>query len=276
MGICTSPDGTKIAVTISEEVAGTSDLWIFERERKIFERITTNQNVRYPQWSPDGKYIAAQLRNESDRSFNLYLFSLDPGVPARQITKGATENIRPEGWTAKGTRLLVTKYGPDGPEVGLVDLKDGNYQTLIEPVGGRSDDAAVSPDGRWLAYSSWETGREEVYIKDLQEQFSRIRVSLEGGDEAQWSPDGKTLYFLNYGSGNLDRMMAVEVQTSPGLKVSNPKFLYQQNFIDPFEVDPLTGQFLITVPENFETEGVRSVANRIEIISDWRQLFESN
>ena len=109
--------------------------------------------------------------------------------------------------------------------------------------------AAVSPDGRWLAYQTNESGRPEIYVRDLSGTGGRWQISTEGGEEPGWSNDGRELYYRNN-----DLFMSAAVQTRPSFQASRPKRLFSGVFNQrsnsgvSYDVDPKGGRFLMIRP----------------------------
>ena len=90
--------------------------------------------------------------------------------------------------------------------------------------------ADLSPDGRWMAYSSDESGQLEVYLQRYPDLGDKVTVSSGGGQDARWSPDGSELFYTNFAG---DRMMVVEVETEPTLRVSRPELLFEGRYAVP-------------------------------------------
>jgi len=210
-----SPDGTRVAVTIQES-DGIRDLWIIDLERGTRTRFTFSTNevpVEYgePLWSPDGKWIAYVSNREGSNA--IYRKPAD-GLGKEELLLSDGAELWCYDWSPDG-RYIV--YGREMPE-------QSNAEDLIAlPVSGEGDPiritdtpfhewpATFSPDGRWVAYDSPESGRREIYVVAFPGLEGRWQVSAEGGRFPRWSPDGSRLFFWNNG-----RLMAAPVQGSGG------------------------------------------------------------
>jgi serine/threonine-protein kinase len=142
---------------------------------------------------------------------------------------------------------------------------------------------AVSPDGRWMAYTSDVSGRWEVYITPFPEPGSRIQVSTEGGAEPDWSPDGHTLYYRSLGVRQLSReMFAVSVTSglpgeAAGLKLGAPELLFDGPFFQcsewgrSYDLSPEGDRFLMVQDERPEL-----TATQINVVVNWFSELPTN
>ena len=125
--------------------------------------------------------------------------------------------------------------------------------------------AAVSADGRWLAYQSNESRRPEIYVRDFAETGGHWQISTGGGQEPQWSPDGRELYYRNNGS-----LMVVPIETRTGLQAGTPKNLFgeiydlRSNSGETYDVDPRGGRFLLVRPPKEEVSSAQ-----VKIVLNW-------
>jgi Tol biopolymer transport system component len=184
-----SPDGRRAVFYLSDRRRGTGDLWLYDIARGTTARLTNDEwsegSVR---WSPDGRSIAYG----SDRSGppDVYVQDVDGGAPPRLVFASPGVDY-PVAWLPGGRLLLWSSQ-----QYKVVRL-DGTVDETVSdlPRGGRSG-LAVSPDGRWIAWSSGESGREEVYVEPFGRQGLRVQVSVGGGERPVWSGDGRSIYYL--------------------------------------------------------------------------------
>ena len=187
-----SPDARRVAVTIDPPDEGKSDIWILDIERDSFLRLTTQEHNLSPVWTPDGQRVfwarggdpfwkAADGSGEAERLVAM------PGIQ------------QPRSITPDGRVLLVASPIQGwGTQVDIWGLPlDGNsdaFPILDSRFSERY--SKISPNGRWLAYISNQSGRYEVYVQRFPEGGRSWAVSAEGGRFPVWSRDGKELFFI--------------------------------------------------------------------------------
>jgi serine/threonine-protein kinase len=194
-----SPDGTRIAMQIYTEGSG-DDIWVYEIDRAALSRLTFDAtDESFPIWSPDGEQIAYAGSTESE--MQVFVVRADGSDAPRQITSAPHTPHIPISWSSDGAYIAVNvesqttswdlytvAIDDDGaePEVFLATQFEEYFHTF-------------SPDGKWIAYSSDETGRREVYVRSFPRGGGRWQVSIDGGDWPTWSPDGSELLFNHDG-----------------------------------------------------------------------------
>ena len=191
-----SPDERSAAVGISVGL-GNVDVWVSELSRGSLARLTTDEGFDgHPLWHPDGRRLAFT----SDRGGQLEIFwqaADGSGTAERLLTmdESATE-INPYDWSPDGTTLFVQASLPGtGRDVGMVSVNGPSaWEPLIQTAANEWS-PAISPDGRWLAYTSDETGRNEVYLQRFPELDGRQVVSVGGGFRPIWSESGRELFY---------------------------------------------------------------------------------
>jgi serine/threonine-protein kinase len=213
-----SLDGTR--VVFNRQVDGNGDVWIKTLSDGPEERITFDEAVDYrPLWAPDGETVtyfsgttAAGVRVYSKRADGTGqpLLLLDDG---RSFNQGS--------WSPDGTWLVVRTSAPEQEGGGPRDILafrpglDSIAVPLMASPEYDEQDPALSPDGAWLAYTSNETGRPEVYVRSYPNVDStRVRVSTDGGFQPVWAKDGHELYFVSGGAPK--QMMAARLDVASG------------------------------------------------------------
>jgi Tol biopolymer transport system component len=224
MGPKVSPDGKRLAVAVLEGEG--QDIWTYERGADRFSRVTLGGMNRAPIWTPDGLGLTYVSIREGVQQ--LMSQPLDGSRPAEPLVS-SSNTLAPAAW-ARDQRLLV--YA-DSPPNGLTDIRvfqpDGPAQppaAIRRHPAARNRAPILSPDGRWLAYLSDETGRSEIYVESFPASGARHLVSADGGDSPVWRRDGRE---LSYRRGAA--MLAVSVDTTNGFSAGKPMRLFEGNYV---------------------------------------------
>ena len=202
-----SPDGRRVALDITDPDA--RDLWIVDVSDRTLSRLTVGESANDPFWSPDGRTIAYSSARRATRG--VFLRSADgSGVPDSVLTD---MHDRSSGsWTPDGRAIVSSTSRLAG-----IDVVPVAERGPAKPIpGSRPTEAypALSPDGRWLAYVSDESGRPEVYVRALSGTGGRRQISTDGGTEAVWAKGGRELFYREDGSSG-SRLISVVVRADP-------------------------------------------------------------
>ncbi|MBI4264560.1 MAG: serine/threonine-protein kinase [Acidobacteria bacterium] len=210
-----SPDGSQVALDIQGE---NRDVWIWNVARDTFTRLTSDGGLdRYPLWSPDGRRI---------------VFSSQEMGVASIFWKAADGTGSDARLTEAEVGQLPETISPDGRHVVFRQQNDLHLLTLggqraVRPLLAApfiERNAEVSPDGRWLAYESNESGQFEIYVRPFPEvERGRWQVSNAGGTRAGWARSGRELFFWSLDG----QMMAVPVQTAGTFSAGRPEALFE-------------------------------------------------
>jgi Tol biopolymer transport system component len=211
-----SPDGGNVAMSIDNE-----DVWVLDITRGTYSKVTNTPGTdNVPVWTPDGKrLIFASLREQSG-VFSFFQARADgTGAAERVMTAPGVGNLKPYTWTTNGEGLIFDYGPPQALDIGVLALAENTWEPLLESAFNESG-PALSPDAGWIAYSSDETGRCEIYLQRFPGLGDRRQVSRQGGAQAVWSRDSGELF---YRSGT--RLMTVDVVTEPALTIGTPVVL---------------------------------------------------
>jgi Tol biopolymer transport system component len=202
-----SPDGSRVAVEIVGGSANTlrlgsglsrGDIWIKQLPRGPLSRLTFGSlDNRTPTWSPDGKTLAYLSRGENDVWSVMRRPADGSGVP--EALPMPPRELHEISWSADGQWLVGSMAGP--PSDDIVALRIGTDTAWSVIVQGPADEfePMLSPDGRWLAYASDESGQAEVYVRPFPNTSSgKWQISPEGGIEPIWSANGRKLYYRSF------------------------------------------------------------------------------
>ena len=223
-GVDVSPDGKRAAVHRHEGEGG--DLWIFETGNTTPSRFTfdASQDNSSPVFSPDGTRLAFSSRRNG--KYGIYVKPAD-NTRAEELLIELERSAMPMSWS--GDRIVYWTRDPKtGGDIWSVSANPAGDNKPVAILQTQADERnpQVSPDGKWIAYSSNETGRSEVYVRPYPEGSGRIQVSVSGGVYPRWRRDGRELYFMNLVI--LGSMMASEIQTSgASIRREVPRALFQ-------------------------------------------------
>jgi eukaryotic-like serine/threonine-protein kinase len=212
-----SPDGQRVAVPI---VSGLYELWIYDLTRMSLTRLGTGDSSSLtPVWSPDSRTVA--YRNNRSGNWRVYARPADGSGPEQTLTTGATNDV-PLSWSLDGRTLMFSRLtGTAAYDLWTVSL-DGDRQARPFVQSPASDNAgAFSPDGRWVAYTSNESGSYQVYVTSYPNHEGRWQISTDGGDVPQWNPKGGELFYSIGG-----QTMVADVTTGAAFSAGRPRVLY--------------------------------------------------
>ena len=214
-----SPDNTRLATTVRSTEG--RDVWVDDLERGTSTRLTNDGSSLYPAWSPDGARVSFGSVGVPP---GLYSRAADGSGDRDTVVTGERMMV-PHGWTPDGGAMLALEGQPGDYELWTVSLEGDRLPLLVGP--GDIPEADLSPDGRWMAYGSDESGQLEVYLQRYPDLGDKVTVSSGGGRAPRWSPDGSELFYRNLAG---DRMTEVEVETEPTLRVSRPEVLFEGRY----------------------------------------------
>jgi Tol biopolymer transport system component len=193
-----SPDARLIGMTFSGE--GQS-AWVLDPNRSILSPVAPGSgNTHITVWSPRGDRLVF-ASDQSGGAANLYLRWLDDRLPVQRLTR-SEQHQDPASWSRDGRYLTFDQLNPEtGWDIYLLDMASLESRALIRS-RFRETHPMISPDARWLAYSSNASGRVEVYVRSFPAMGRQQQVSTAGGTEPVWSRDGKELFYTSSGAEN--------------------------------------------------------------------------
>jgi dipeptidyl aminopeptidase/acylaminoacyl peptidase len=219
-----SPDGSRLAVGRRDPQTRVRDIWLFDLKRGSSSRLTFDAaDDLNPAWSPDGRRIAFSSARKGSR--DLYWRSSD-GTGDDELLLASGEDKNVEDWSLDGKWLLFNQRSQD---TGVLRLEPERKPTPVLSRQFTEIEARLSPNGRWIAYRSNESGRPEVYVQSFPPGSGKWQVSTAGGVEPSWRRDGKELFYL---AGT--KLMAVETKTEgSSFEAGLPKALLEAPRLGP-------------------------------------------
>jgi Tol biopolymer transport system component len=264
--IALSPDGRQVAVIRNDPQTESrrQDIWAIDLSRDVVTRFAANEaDDCCPAWSADGREIVFS----SDRSglHQVFRGSLGGGTPERLVFK-TDASVSVKDLSDDGTVLLVSI----SDDLFLLPLNaEPQLRPLVRSRAAESD-GKFSPDGRYVAYVSNDSGRMEVYLTAVASPDQRWQLSAAGGYQPRWRADGKEMYYVNADS----RLMAVSVTTAPRVDIGRPHELFRtplafpgdNPFMTRYDVAP-DGRFLLNVPLQQGEPPINVVVNWLTALS---------
>ena len=269
-----SPDGGRVVVSGLEE--GTNlDIWVHEVDHALKTRLTFDPGAdSFPKWSPSGKEVVFS----SNRAGNVDIFS--------RAADGSTEPVslvstpRPEFPSAWSPNMKYFLYVAVDPETAMdiwylerKELEDGFESRPFLQTSFTETQSRLSPDGRFVAYLSDESGRGEVYVRPFPQGGGKWQVSANGGDHHRWSKDGRELFYVEG-----ETLMAVVVSTTEGFSAGSAKPLFEHPGLaegnsSTFDVSA-DGQRFVVVEDLESEEGEAAKPLSIHIVENWFEEFK--
>ena len=248
-----SPDEGRLALVVA------GDIWVFDLhgDRPAI-RLTFDESsdaIGSPLWTPDG----AAIVYEGDGS--LHRVSADGGGPPEPI--GVEGHLHAHAWSPDGDLIAVAISGESGDLVEFSPLAEAELRPLVRTAASEGMAAALSPDGRWLAYTSDATGRREIWVRPYPGPGAPVRVSHDGGAEPRWARDGGTLYYLRGRT-----MMGARVEASDGFEFEAPVRLFDGDF-RAYERPP---SYDVASDGRFVTTRSRGMPS-ISVLLNWPETF---
>jgi eukaryotic-like serine/threonine-protein kinase len=211
-----SPDGQRIAYR-----GPGMQIWIYDLIRGTNSRLTSDGEAIMPVWSPDGKRILFSWTNSSMNS-NLFWQPYDESTSMERLATSDSSQ-QPGSWSPNGeTVAFVTSYTPNQQDIALLDIRSRQVKPFLNSKYNEFF-PEFSPDGRWIAFTTDETGQDEVYVRPFPNSTRKYSVSSSGGIEPLWARNGKQLFYR----GEIE-MFVADVRTDGGFSTSKPRLLFEK------------------------------------------------
>ena len=273
-----SPDGTRVALELRDQ---EHDIWILDLPRETLTRLTFGPTFEsYGVWTPDGKAVVYASSKVGNPSAPRSLFSRpsDGTGVVEQLTQGAVAQF-PSTVTPDGTALIFREETPP-PTIGtahilrlvLLPLHGERRPRPLLPAPFNALNAEVSPDGRWLAYESNESGRNEIYVRPFPNvDAGKRQVSTNGGSEPLWARNGQELFYESMGA-----LMRVPLKMASTFEAGTPRKLFDGPYLFHPPGGGLGRMYDVSVDgERFlmvkESSGAdrRRASDRIILVQNW-------
>ena len=252
-----SPDGNRVAIEI------VNDIWVYDRTRKAFTRVTADPSFdMVPIWTPDGRdviFSSGRSGRSTVDALNLVRRAADGAGRVARLTDVATARQVPYAVTPDGTRLIFREHdatpGGDAGDLMVMSLIGTRRSEPLVQTKFREMNAELSPDGRWFAYQSDESGRDEIYVRPFPNASGgKWKVSSSGGTRPLWAHSGDELFYESAGA-----LMHVAVTREPTFEVGPPTRLFDGPYVygaleRMYDISPDGKRFLLIKESNVSDE----------------------
>jgi len=217
-----SPDARTLALDIGSGQGTDDDIWLYELASERLFRFTLQPASLVPAWSPDGKWIAYGGAT-SGRDAMVFRKRADGTGGEEQIWHGK-DFCLPMDWSPDGSAIVVTDNDPD-VNATVITPGGGEGRRLVDAAGNQWG-VAFAPDGRHVAYTTTETGINEVFVSTYPEGGGKWQISVDGGEQPAWSRDGRRIFFIHD-----EAVQVVDVETAGGFRATAPRELFRGPYL---------------------------------------------
>jgi Tol biopolymer transport system component len=267
-----SPDGRHVALDIAEVGKqggpGVTDIWIYELMRDTLTRLTFEGNNNFPVWTPDGRRVAYGSTRAGARS--IFWTPADSSGAEERVTTVGGLNQAPQSFSPDGRTLVYHEVGPTaGFDIWMLPVQGERKPQPFLQTRSNERTPRLSPDGRWVAYLSDESGRYEVYVRPFPGAGGKWQISTAA--EVTWSPKGNELFFRT--GQQLEQMMVVEIQTQPSFSAGKPRQLFEGRYANngagalfaDYSIAPDGQRFLMLKPKD------QTALTQIYVVQHWSE-----
>jgi Tol biopolymer transport system component len=276
-----SPDEMRIAVAVADD---QNDIWMSDTSGSRLTRFTSDPGFDlYPVWTPDGTRLIWGAVAGPDQRPGVYWQARDGTGVAERLTNGPDAQYvsYPVAVSPDGASLIVREDRPDtGLDLALVDLHAGRQVTSLVRTPASERNAEISPDGRWLAYESTESGREEIYVRPFPRvSEGRWQISVDGGRQPLWARTGRELFYRAPDGSMMSVRVDVQERsqrdsafswaTPIALFKDNSYFFYSAGLLGRTYDVSADGQRFLMVKERGSADDV--AAPKIVVVQNWQE-----
>jgi serine/threonine-protein kinase len=212
-----SPDGTQIAYN---NLLGQQHVWLYNITRGSLSKITSDGRPGPPCWTPDGKYLTFFWAQTYQVPSKIYRSPVDRSSAMEVLT---AEDVDIHGWSPNQEYFVFRRQG----DIWAFRMEDGHVEQFTDTSASERY-PAISPDGKWIAYTSDASGQQEVVVEPFPDPGKKETISAGGGRAPLWSRDGSELFYTA-GIGPTRKMLAVSITMNPTFSAGMPRFLFDSD-----------------------------------------------
>lgn len=263
-----SPDEQFVVVEINDAANSNTDIWIHDLTRGIKTRFTFDSTFDgAPKWSPDGERIV--FTSERSGKPGIYIKNVS-GLGSVEMLLENDLDMWPSSWSNDGKYIFLERDdATTGTDMWVIPVDSDEEPYSFIASSFDEYNGVISPDGRWLAYTSEESGSEQVYVTSFPGPGSKWQVSINGGDRPLWREDGKELFYLN----KEDEIMVAEVDgSSQTFRAGKVSLLFKTNPSRPgtiYDVSKDGQRFLVN------QDLINFAESKVVMIKNWNKNIEN-
>ncbi len=261
-----SPDGARIAAMVGDPETGRWDLWVYDLAHRNRTRLTTSGEYTCPAWSPDGR-VSYLVQSGTDA---LLVSQSGTGRESPMVVRTLKgTGYRVQAWSSDGKRVVLqAQHDSTGIDVEVLDLAAGGTLHPVAATPALEWGGVFSPNGRWIAYSSNESGADEIYVQPYPPTGQRWRISRAGGEEPLWTRGGtEVVYRLG------QEWWGVRVTTAPQFAAGEPELLARGPYANVAGVE-----YAVSADGNrlylLEPLTGPSTTTRLTVITNWFTMLK--
>jgi eukaryotic-like serine/threonine-protein kinase len=257
-----SPDGSKVAVGMYDNQTRVYDIWIYDIQRGIRTRFTFDPiNEQFPIWTDDGRSI---VYSKSKEGVETLVMKSSIGAGVEEILTQSNRLMIPNSWSPDGKYLAYFTAGD--PQTGfdswILPIENGKDPYPFLQTQFNEGGPVFSPDGKWIAYASNESGRSEVYVRPFPEPGGKWQISTDGGSRPSWMNDGREIIYITENG----TIMSAEISIKESaIDVGTVRLLFETRasmFRKTYDVTPDGQLFVIdSLPEGDDAEMITLIVN---------------
>jgi serine/threonine-protein kinase len=257
-----SPDGTRIANSLTQPGGPERDIWTYDIARNVSTRLTFGGGSDAAIWSPDGRRLV--YGSTVNGKSSIHSVPADGSGPAELLLAVEGGRSVPTSMTPDGRTIVYTLLFQQGRPRIMV-FTPGSQPRALHDVPFAESDGQLSPDGKWLAYASAESGTQEIYVTAFPGPGPKVRLSQNIGSWPRWSRNMRELYFWS-GSSPVNALMVVPIQPGASFQAAKPEALFSGTSGTTWDPSPDGKRFLI---EQTPTDNAAAGGATVSIVTDW-------
>ena len=270
-----SPNGKYVALTVRRDASGRtstpaateSDIWVYEIARGILTPVTFTDRSSAPAWTPDGRRITFHRFSQEARE-SIHWKAADGSGIAEELTSAPGVAPTPGSWSPDGKVLaFTTKQHQKQPahDIWLCSLGGERKPQLFQGTRFNERHPMFSPDGRWIAFTSNHSGRDEIYVKAYPAGSGLTRISTEGGSQPLWGVDGRELFYRNGG-----KMLVAVVGTATPFTTAPSEFLFEGPYLGGISFERARNYDISPDGRRFAmVKGAATSLRQLNVVQNW-------